>query len=549
MREISENIKGYEKLTPEQQMIVDMVYGNLSGGSGIWKQGWKGGEAPESIRGSKYKGMNNLALCLVAMSRGYSDNRWVTFHQMTEREWKFKTNEEGKSLGKNAGVSVEYFELRDRNTKKPFDRNTLLGLDMDEKEEYIQENVYPIRKFYRVFNGDIIDGMPEKEKIPVDETAKNDRAESILKVWSDSEARIIYGGSRAYYSVANDEIRVPERNAFYNLQEFYGTTLHEIGHSTGHEKRLKREIQNNFGSTKYALEELRAEIASMFISQNLGLQMTESHLQNNSAYIKSWLEEIKENPNALFTAIADADKISRFVMSKEQQKTIEPFAIVEGENEFGDKNYSVQMISAHGQTKTFINYVFSSREALMSEFEKMQKFPFWADKAFKEVSLDELQAKSLEKAEATEVAEEKSEEYVKPSEYVANAFLKMETVNMTDRGVESLTKMSDRDLVERAAKTKNGDKFTALYKGNAVLESDEKDERSLMSRIAMYCNGDKEQLMRVFKSSGQFRDEKPNSFYEKIATESMAFVDRIRREKKSNIALQSCKKTVQNTKG
>ena len=137
----------------------------------------------------------------------------------------------------------------------------------------------------------------------------------------------------------------------------------------------------------------------------------------------------------------------------------------------------------------------------------------------------------IERAEKEDkIEEQKSEVFIRPSEYAAKALpvAQSKPVDMTERGVESLTKMSDRDVVERASKTKNGEKFMQLYNGISVLGEEEKDERSLMSRLAMFCNGDKEQLLRIFKSSGQFRDEKPNSFYEKMAEQSIKFVDRIK---------------------
>lgn len=101
-------------------------------------------------------------------------------------------------------------------------------------------------------------------------------------------------------------------------------------------------------------------------------------------------------------------------------------------------------------------------------------------------------------------------------------------VDMSERGLESLTRMSDRDVVEQASKTKNGEKFSQLYNGISVLGNVEKDERSLMARIAMYCNGDKAQLLRIFQSSGQYRDEKPNAFYEKMAEQSLQFVAKLK---------------------
>lgn len=531
MSEIMKNNELYDKLTPQRKQLIDKVLENLEKGNGLWEQGWKTSGIPQSgITGKAYRGINNFFLTLVSMSEGYSDNRWVTFRQMEERDWRFKTDEEGKSVGKGKGATIEFFELRDKETGKSFDRHTLDGMTQDEKDDYFRDNVRPIRKYYRVFNGDLIDGIPEREKHEIDPNGLNERAEKIIDFWDKNEAKIMYGGSQAYYRPLLDEIHLPNKSDFTDMPEFYCTALHEIGHSTGHEKRLNRDLRNTFGSPEYALEELRAEIASMFMEQDLEVSVSENHIQNNSAYIQNWHDKIKENPNELFAAIADADKIAKFVMSKEKQKKVEHFAVVQAENAYGEQVYKVYMTAEHGQTVLAINYGFNSREALMTEFEKMQELPFWADSEFQEVTFDELEKISENKAEETEIKEEKSEVYVKPSEFVARGIAARKPVDMTGRGVDSLTKMSDRDVVDKAAKTKNGDKFNTLFNGGSVLGTEEKDERSLMSRLAIFTGGDKEQLLRIFKSSGQFRDDKPNSFYDRIAEQSMQFVARSRNQ-------------------
>lgn len=270
---------------------------------------------------------------------GYSDNRWLTFRQMEEKGWHFKVDEEGKSVGKGKGATIEFFELRDKETGKPFDRHTLDGMTQDEKDDYFKDNVRPIRKYYRVFNGDLIDGIPEREKGEIDESGYNERAEKIIDFWDKNEAKIVYGGSQAYYHQRTDEVRLPNKEDFTDMPEFYVTALHEIGHSTGHEKRLNRDLSGKFGSPEYALEELRAEIASMFMEQDLEVSVSENHIQNNTAYIQAWHDKIKENPNELFTAIADADKIAKFVLAKEKQKKTEYFAIVQSENAYREQVY------------------------------------------------------------------------------------------------------------------------------------------------------------------------------------------------------------------
>ena len=110
---------------------------NLEEGTGLWKAGWNLPKVPESaITKKQYHGVNNFFLSLVAMARGYGDHRWATFKQIEEKGWSFKTDEEGNSLGKGAGVSIEYFDLIDKTTGKKLDRSVLDGMTVEEKDEY-----------------------------------------------------------------------------------------------------------------------------------------------------------------------------------------------------------------------------------------------------------------------------------------------------------------------------------------------------------------------------------------------------------------------------
>ena len=132
----------YEKLTPQRKQLVDKVMENLEKGNLFWTQGWVSSGAPESaITGKKYRGINNLFLSLIAMSENYGDNRWATFKQMEEKGWTFKKDEEGNSLAKGKGASIEYYEMRDKETKRRFDRSVLDGMTASEQQEYMDKNV------------------------------------------------------------------------------------------------------------------------------------------------------------------------------------------------------------------------------------------------------------------------------------------------------------------------------------------------------------------------------------------------------------------------
>lgn len=512
-----------------------MVLKNLENGKGIWEQGWADTGVPVSAAtGKRYRGINNLFLSLIAIERGYTDNRWATFHQISDRGWSFKKDEEGRSRGKDAGVTIEFYELYDKETKKAFDRSTLDGMTESERDEYMQDNVRPMRKYFRVFNGDIIEGIPEREKREIDPSERVERAEKLLEYWNDYESKIVYGGDAAFYRRSTDEIHSPKREAFKNQHEFYGTNFHEMGHSTGHESRLNRDLTGAFGSEKYALEELRAELSAMFLEQEVGLAVSEKHIENNSRYIKEWHDEIKENPDALFTAIADADNIVRYVAKKEQEYTRmengEPYTVVEDVDELGDTVYGVRMTSGYGQTTSMLPTAYKNREELLAEFDKVKQLPSWQDKEFYEVSYEQLQEISEKRAKAEERRAEREERpmYILPSIVAASATARSNPVDMRERGIDSLTRMSDIDVVESAKRTRGGEQFEKLYNGKTMFGDEEKDERALMARLAVFCNGDEEQLMRVFKSSGQYRGEKPNSLYEKMARQSIERIERLK---------------------
>ena len=200
----------------------------------------------------------------------------------------------------------------------------------------------------------------------------------------------------------------------------------------------------------------------------------------------------------------------------------------------GDKIYRVHIATSFGQTITAVPLAFKNKDTLMAEFDNFKNAPAWKDKEFYEVSYEQLQTISEKRAKAEGRRAEREERpmYVLPSVVAARATARSKPVDMSERGVDSLTRMSDIDVVERAKRTSGGEQFEKLYNGKTMFGNEEKDERALMARLAMFCNGDAEQLMRVFKSSGQYRDEKPNALYAKMARESIERIDRL----KGNIA-------------
>ena len=81
-------------------------------------------------------------------------------------------------------------------------------------------------------------------------------------------------------------------------------------------------------------------------------------------------------------------------------------------------------------------------------------------------------------------------------------------------GVEGLSRMSDREVVERAEKGADGKTFKALYDGQDIKNDHSRSDMSLMNKLAFWCNGDKEQMLRIFATSGLYRPDKSDNYYE-----------------------------------
>jgi antirestriction protein ArdC len=122
---------------------------------------------------------------------------------------------------------------------------------------------------------------------------------------------------RAFYRPATDRIHLPARDSFKSADTYYATAPHELAHASGYPSRLDRDLAHPFGSIGYAKEELRAEIASLMIGDRLGIGHDPGQ---HAAYVKSWVQVLKEDPKEILRASRDADKISNYVLSLEKER-------------------------------------------------------------------------------------------------------------------------------------------------------------------------------------------------------------------------------------
>lgn len=126
-------------------------------------------------------------------------------------------------------------------------------------------------------------------------------------------------GENTYYSPSTDSIHLRLKEQFTSEYNYLSVLSHEICHSTGADKRLKREFGEPF-SERYAMEELRAEIGAAFVANDLELNIDEKSINNHKSYIQSWLDVIKEKPTELFKTINEVQDICDYVMEKGERE-------------------------------------------------------------------------------------------------------------------------------------------------------------------------------------------------------------------------------------
>ena len=118
----------------------------------------------------------------------------------------------------------------------------------------------------------------------------------------------------AYYSMSKNHIVMPEKTQFKTGESFYGTLFHEMTHSTGAEGVLGRLKPTTFGSKEYSDEELVAELGGALTAQRYG--MTKHIKEDSCAYLKSWLDNLKESPQYIKTVLMDVKKATSLITQK-----------------------------------------------------------------------------------------------------------------------------------------------------------------------------------------------------------------------------------------
>ena len=313
-------------------LFAEMMIEKIESISKDWRKPWFTEGAlqwPRNLSGREYNGMNALMLMLHCEKEGYKIPRFCTFDCVQRMN---KPGKDGQELPrvsvlrgeKSFPVMLTTFTCIHKETKEKIKYDDYKRLSDDEKQEY---NVYPKMQVFRVFNvqqTNLQEARPELwEKLEKENGRPEVKAgeqfdfEPVDRMISENlwicPIRPMHQDS-AYYSITKNEIVVPEKGQFKDGEAFYGTLFHEMTHSTGAEGVLDRLKPTSFGSKEYAREELVAELGSALVSQRYG--MTKHIKEDSCAYLKSWLDELKESPQFIKTTLLDVKRATSLITQR-----------------------------------------------------------------------------------------------------------------------------------------------------------------------------------------------------------------------------------------
>jgi antirestriction protein ArdC len=316
---------------PLQEQIAEKLIAALQEGTSPFQKPWTDDNSSGYITplnpttGKNYRGMNAFWLAL----QGHDDPRWMTFKQASANGW---------SVMKGArSTMITYVKKFDVRQVLDEQRKPVLTAEGKPKTEIVKLDKPMFINAY-VFNAEQINGIPQwvqkpSGKQPEQQWSAIERAEQIIL---SSQAVVKHGGNEAYYTPTRDRIQMPKKEQFDSAAKYYATLLHELGHWSGHETRLDRDLSNRYGSPGYAKEELRAEIASLMIGSELNIG---HNFGQHAAYVESWIKVLKDDPGELFKASADAQHITDYVMDFERtrEQTLESVQAVTDKLAGGDR--------------------------------------------------------------------------------------------------------------------------------------------------------------------------------------------------------------------
>jgi antirestriction protein ArdC len=275
--------------------VTARILAELETGAAPWVKPWSatpGLNHPHNAVSSRpYSGCNVVLLWMAQQRHMWGVPRFLTYRQAQELGGNVRKGEHGTRV-----YFVKKLEVRDVGSDNPADTR-----------------IIPMMREYTVFNVAQCEGLPAKTIEPINAAPRNrdQRNATTDEFLAATRADIREGNGEAYYVPSKDFISLPAFAAFKSADMFYATAFHEMGHWTGAKHRLDRSegMKGRFGDRAYAAEELVAELCAAFLCAEFAMDGELRH----AGYIASWIELLRHDSRAFFTAASKAQAAADFL--------------------------------------------------------------------------------------------------------------------------------------------------------------------------------------------------------------------------------------------
>ena len=280
-------------------IITKKIINLLEEGVVPWRRPWVTTGLPRNLVSKRpYKGIN---LFLLSASK-YISPYWLTLRQ---------ANQLGGNVRKGEESTLAVFW---KVEEIDHDQDT----DHSESNSKLRQRF--VLRYYRIFNLEQCDLPPRAtDRLPKLETRPHGPIATCDEIIGcmPNPPKIVHGGTKAYYSPVTDIVTLPPRELFISIEEYYASACHELVHSSGHRSRLEREsiVEGaSFGSHTYGREELIAEMGAAYLCAESGI--SPKVIDNEAAYIGSWLAKIRQDRKMLVRAAAHAQRAADYILGK-----------------------------------------------------------------------------------------------------------------------------------------------------------------------------------------------------------------------------------------
>lgn len=275
------------------QSVYDRITGSiiaaLERGVAPWVRPWAVTLPYNAVSRRPYHGVNILGCLAHQLEHGHARPAYVTFQQAKSLGGWIRQGERGVLLFLYREVAVPVKDAAD---------------DVDDGRRIF------LAKGFTVFNLEQTGGFEDLGRsLDLDYARRFEPIEECERVVRATGATIHENGNQASYSPSRDLISMPPRRAFGRAGDWYASLFHELTHWTGAAQRLGRDLGGMQGGTRYAQEELVAELGACFLAGRTGIE----HITQSANYIGHWLIALREDRRFIFTAAKLASQAANFI--------------------------------------------------------------------------------------------------------------------------------------------------------------------------------------------------------------------------------------------